>query len=1007
MWALLLNEVLALGDSSGSRRGSDVARAFAEDNLPFWALNEPFVAVGFERLRASLCLDNHFGSDAQSALARGLLQRLTTISWRTYFLEFSLERRLTRGTSFLNTVNRPANRQFDSFLSGQLGGGLVDLFLRYPVMAKLLATVTLQWVTFIEDFVDRLREDRTQLHTTFGCAGAIVGVDPFLSDPHDGGNTVMVVTFESGLPIVYKPRDLSIEAAFYQLLKSLRDADFDPGFCVPTHLARGEYGWMSFHGPAACESREQVQRYYQRAGALLCLVYALNGTDIHSENLIAHGEHPVIVDLEALVQPRGDVDAEASDALHGAHTAALIRFETSVLNTMLLPEWSMPDSASRIDESGFGVDNVSTRITMASWQNANSDAMDVSDTVELPNVGSNSVRLGSSAQPASEFIDELVQGFQAAYHLLLNRRGDLLAADGLLDEFAAVRCRFVFRGSRTYEELLIRSFSPKRLTSGISWSLPFEQLAKPLTTSEFRPALWSVFAAEVEALEQLDIPRFSMLCSQTGVLARDEIVDCFQESGIERTRALMAALSERDLAWQLSLIRAAVCARFADEASGPHDSNRSTSSIKDGRDVSPAELTENAMTIARTLREGAIWGDDGSATWIGIQYSAAMSGHRVAPIDESLYSGTTGVAVFFAALARVTGDRTFAETAEAALKPAFKLFERRSAHVWQEHQLGFGGASGVGSLVYGATVAGALCGRSDWIEAAQAAASAIEVEQIVNDRELDVTNGVSGLLIALLASHSCRPDPQILAFCERIGGHLLDVAQSPSPGLCGWADSSGAFLAGMAHGPSGVMLALSRLARCTDDRQLQSRCADTLAGGLALERCAEVSPELGWGDTAWPKHPTQSASVAWCYGAPGIALSRLEMGELLGNDPSLVRERDMALRLTRDADLSSVDHVCCGNFGRVEALLTAAHRLQRQDLAVSARGLAAQVVRGSSERGSYSMFPHLSGDQHCPSFFKGLSGIGYHLLRLGAPETLPSIVSWEPPLTGPGPGLSA
>ena len=39
-------------------------------------------------------------------------------------------------------------------------------------------------------------------------------------------------------------------------------------------------------------------RFYRRQGALLALLYALEATDFHAENLIASGEFPVLIDLE-------------------------------------------------------------------------------------------------------------------------------------------------------------------------------------------------------------------------------------------------------------------------------------------------------------------------------------------------------------------------------------------------------------------------------------------------------------------------------------------------------------------------------------------------------------------------------------------------------------------------------------------------------------------------------------------------------------------------------------
>jgi len=57
-------------------------------------------------------------------------------------------------------------------------------------------------------------------------------------------------------------------------------------------------------GPrVACETEAEVSAFYRHGGALLGLVHALGGTDLHDENIIARRDQPVPVDLETVLQP--------------------------------------------------------------------------------------------------------------------------------------------------------------------------------------------------------------------------------------------------------------------------------------------------------------------------------------------------------------------------------------------------------------------------------------------------------------------------------------------------------------------------------------------------------------------------------------------------------------------------------------------------------------------------------------------------------------------------------
>jgi lantibiotic modifying enzyme len=69
-------------------------------------------------------------------------------------------------------------------------------------------------------------------------------------------------------------------------------------------IERGDYGWSEFVVASLCTAQDEVARFYEHQGSYLALLYALNAVDLHNENVIAAGEHPMLVDLEALFHPR-------------------------------------------------------------------------------------------------------------------------------------------------------------------------------------------------------------------------------------------------------------------------------------------------------------------------------------------------------------------------------------------------------------------------------------------------------------------------------------------------------------------------------------------------------------------------------------------------------------------------------------------------------------------------------------------------------------------------------
>jgi lantibiotic modifying enzyme len=276
---------------------------------------------------------------------------------------------------------------------------------------------------------------------------------------------------------------------------------------------------------------------------------------------------------------------------------------------------------------------------------------------------------------------------------------------------------------------------------------------------------------------------------------------------------------------------------------------------------------------------------------------------------------------------------------------------------------GIGGLVGLGARIYALVTIGNLLGTGEPLREAQRLAAQITPERIEADARFDVTLGAAGALLALLAleaalpaEHHEGPEPlDLAAGCVR---HLL-THRLPTE-------------TGFAHGAGGIAYALARFAARTGDPRAQAAARQAIACERSL---------LG-----------QSASqTTWCRGVPGIALARLGALDVL-DDAEIRAEIHAALATTRTAGLTPMDHLCCGNLGRAEVLLEAGTSLDDRDLVESAQDLARQVLARAVERGGFSWLPSGEIGSFDPSFFKGAAGVGYTLLRLTTPRSLPCVL---------------
>ena len=208
-----------------------------------------------------------------------------------------------------STVARgfPSGQGVESWTNAQAAGGLIDLWEACPALARQVGIAVNNWVDRTEELLTRAAADIDAINDYFGThvtrlERAVTG----LSDPHRGHATVVDCTFvdATGVPthLIYKPRDISTEVSFAAVCEDLAEHGIDSGAALRM-LPRGSYRWVEKVEPRPTVSTEDADIYFRRAGALVALLFALGATDIHGENVVAHGSRPVVIDAETIMQP--------------------------------------------------------------------------------------------------------------------------------------------------------------------------------------------------------------------------------------------------------------------------------------------------------------------------------------------------------------------------------------------------------------------------------------------------------------------------------------------------------------------------------------------------------------------------------------------------------------------------------------------------------------------------------------------------------------------------------
>jgi type 2 lantibiotic biosynthesis protein LanM len=892
----------------------------------------------------------------------------------------------------------PEERFYNWTKSLGLGGGIKGIFEEYPVLARQLLQALDNWVLTSLEFLERLCADWSHLQVTFGLATVDSPVQLSLAesgtgDAHRGGRSVYKLKFSNGLQLMYKPKSLAIDVHFQELLTWLNQKGLQPPLATFKVLDRGDYGWTEFIHAAGCTSEAEIERFYERQGSFLALFYLLEATDFHFENLIAAGENPMPIDLEALFHPRL---AEIS-ANHATDVAAsLVGY--SVLRVGLLPvrSWSSERNIG-IDLSGLnGKGGQLTPRPVQKWEGWGTDQMRlVRARVEIPERANRPKLLLGETQlevDVLNFIPQIMTGFERTYRLIMAHRVELMAPDGPIEKFAHDEIRVVLRPTNAYGLLLHESFHPDLLRNGLDRDCFFDYLWSATDQQAF---LSKVVAYEREELLLGDIPMFTSKPTLRDIFTgkQESIVDFFEQTSLKVVQQSLTNMSEADLNRQLWVIEAA----FSTVPMGLEQAR-----WKPSRLVSVAEKLESAELLAQARLVGDRLGQmaiqvGNEAGWIGLSLIQARQ-WSLLPAGADLYSGAGGIILYLAYLGQITGDANYTKLAKAGL-----VNMRQQLITGKDWITSVGGFDGWGAPIYVLAHLGVLWNEPGLFEEAGIMAENL-AKYIEQDQVLDVIGGTAGGLLALLSLYSVYPHQTILEIARKCGDHLVKKAR-PMPQGVGWVSQLGEEnkpLTGFSHGTAGVAHGLLQLANLSRQPIYQV----TAQSAIAYENSAYSKENANWQDLRSeevlgsransPAQAGETYMTAWCHGAPGIGLARIAALAYLpeSEHSNLLTDIERAIRTTLKSGFGMNHSLCHGDLGNLDLLLYATQKLSNPAYLSAYKAKAVSILDSVKKYGWLTGIPL---GVESPGLLTGIAGIGYQLLRLAEPDKVPSILLMAEP----------
>lgn len=649
-----------------------------------------------------------------------------------------------------------------------------DLGKYYPTLNKRITTLVHNRCTAVLSFTEHWLEDKENLNAFFGKdAGSLLELSFGVGDSHSGGKTVGFVRCEGGT-VIYKPRQLMVDKALLDFITTLSEVHEDLlTLCVPRVLSFKDHGWAEYITHQYAENDDELRGFYRGIGQWLSVLRLLGGTDMHGQNLIAHGANPVVIDCETMFTPK--ITAKPS-----GYGAAIDR----------AGEW--------VRGSVLGIGMLPQRGTQLGWRgidmSASGSLSDQQPMMRVPQIikeGTDEAYLGTGFIPVQiaqnhpspepvlvDYWPEVLSGFESVNHTLRRLDGEGKLSE-CLEAFADCQIRVVPRATEVYAELARMLWHPVSLHNEDEATARAHKLlsmmAEKIPLASDDPI---VVAAEINDLKNGDIPFFTTFIRDSALVGPDNVQYAQHKNLID---AALENWRNADFDIEYKIIQASLSSAYIND--GWHPGQQSLWSMQARTENLEIRRRAQAAKLMREIMDNAIRGEDGSVAWIALAYDSI--GWSVQPIPQDIYSGLSGLSIVMAAYLHEMQARRADSIEGLDVLLHNTLFTMKLAEAKNEEvrngdikvrPLPLGAYMGIGGYIWTWLYQHSL-GMDGGDGVARACAYAKLIPDIVNEGDMcDVLYGYAGSIPPLLRLAETTGDTIYVSIACQLGDKLCEKA---------------------------------------------------------------------------------------------------------------------------------------------------------------------------------------------------------------------------------------
>lgn len=687
----------------------------------------------------------------------------------------------------------------------------------YPVLEYLFQRKMEHAVKCVESISEAFINDKEELSNVFGKKfGKIDDMEIGNGDTHQLGKTVAILTGDFG-KVVYKSRDFYNDSALNDIVEFLNRYSIRCKLKKNRVLGKKGYGWQEFIETKECMNDEEVARFYYREGIYLAIFYIFNSGDMHYENIIADGEYPRMIDTETLVTLSGYKNISLKENVHNFA-------RDNVLSTSFLPIKNKRNVMD-VDLCGLSGGNLkSQKMKEYDIENYGTDQMKlvrkyICQQMEQTNIP----KMNGEQVDILAWREQLIEGFEDAMNIFYKNKEQLSECIAKSD-IKYSHQRQLFRNTYSYAKFLQTGCYPTYLTSLEQRKKLFEKMRNSGNIKNQR------VEHEISLLMEGCIPAYYSMFEERTLYSNGKVIqtEFFNQSGNETVTYKISSLSPETIRLQKHIINLSYMTLIKDIIKKPADIGNS------------AEYYENFMQGAKSIfdniSKNILIDPDSEKQDL---YIIRLGDHcqSLQGLDMSLYEGG-GLIWSMYCYARETENNQLMKQCLALLESAEdkqdKMAVLESTSVY----------AGIGSAVYILFNIYMDTGDPKYYKLCEKYLRKIS-ERLDTIESIDYMHGISGYVVLL--SKMLEKEKH---------DYLLRIFEKSCEILCNLMKCYRTETAGIAHGSSGVALALSFLVKHTCDRSYLKSIEKIL--------CDE-------------KNYVEKDNMFWCRGTAGSALAKAQI----------------------------------------------------------------------------------------------------------------------------------